>query len=434
MAPETPRTRILLRIERIVYPGRSLARREGKVIFTDEGLPGELVEAEIIRDRKDYGEARTTAVLEPAAERRAPRCKHYRACSPYQVLDYDLELRVKRDQVAELIGRRPGLEPEKLVIQPSPETWGYRNRARFHLLGQPGSLTLAYNRPGSTREFIPVEWCFLVSERMNGLLAATLEGLNAAETEGVADIEVRESGSRSGVLVVLSGGRYRREAIPRSLVPDLTERFPLKGLVWLEEWGGAVRERVIFGAGELEEEAAGVRYRFGARSFFQVNRYLLGEALLEARRAADEVGARKIADLYCGVGTFGLALAAQADEVEGVESEPANTARLKRNIPLNGLTNFRVRAGTAERWIREVLGHGPDLVMVDPPRKGLGPSITGPLRDDPPGRLVYLSCDLATLARDLADLRGRFTLTRLTLLDFFPHTPHIETLSVLDRR
>lgn len=434
MTKESPPARDRVRIEQIVYPGRSLARRRGKVVFTDEGLPGELVEVEITRDRKDFSEARTVGVLEPSAHRRDPRCEHYRVCAPYQILDYGFQVEVKQKQAEDMLGSRLGPGPGRWTVKPSPRPWGYRNRARFHLLGKPGALSLAYNRPGSVEDYVPVSACFLISDRMNGFLASALRILNSSRTIEVRDIEVRETASGSELLLVLTGNKLRPDSLPPSIVPELRKDFPLSGLVWLSESRSCISETIVSGSGYIDEEAGGVHYRLGARSFFQVNRFLLEDALTEVRRAAAESGAGRIADLYCGVGTFGLALAAGAVDVQGVESDPVNAELLLQNVRRNGLSNFTVRPGTAEDWIGRVLAGKPDLVLVDPPRRGLGPRVTRPLTQSPPPRLVYLSCDPATLGRDLESLRSVYALSRATVFDFFPQTPHIETLIVLDRR
>jgi 23S rRNA (uracil1939-C5)-methyltransferase len=423
-----------VRIEQVVFPGRSLARREGKVLFTDEGLPGEQVEVEIIKDRNDFSEGRTVSVLEPSALRREPRCEHYKTCGIYQVMDYGFQVEIKRKQLGDILGSRLGLGPEVWTTHPSPRPWGYRNRARFHLLGKPGGLTLAYNQPGSRRNYVSVRACSLVSDRMNELLNAALRILNASRTEAVRDIEVRETASGSELLLILMGSGRGADVSPPSLVPELKNRFPLRGVVWLSEGRSRISETIIHGLGYINEEVGGLRYRLGARSFFQVNRFLLPDALTEVKRAAAEAGVRRIADLYCGVGTFGLALAIGAEDVQGVEPDPLNTAFLLENVGRNRLTNVTVRAGTAEEWIGRILSEKPDLVMVDPPRRGLGRSVIGALVQSPPPRLLYMSCDPATLARDLKTLLKVYALARAAVFDFFPQTPHIETLCVLDRR
>ena len=433
MPNESEPSSFSVRIEKIVYPGRSLAVYQGKVVFTDEGLPGELVEVRVTKERPNYLEARTVLIEEASPQRRPARCDHYRACAPYQVIDYPLQVELKTLQVEELLGRRLGVEPWCPAVKPSPETWGYRNKARFHLIGREGHLAPAYHEPDSTRSYVPVGACHLISERMNGLLASALELLNAARVTAVKEVEVKETADGGEMLLILSGAKYSKAALPAGFGPNLKKRFPLSGLIWLTETGERVSEVILQGRDFLEEKAGGLTYRIGARSFFQVNRFLLEDTISLVRSAAGETGARRIADLYCGLGTFGLALAAGAEEVWGVESDPGNIAFLEQNMRLNKADNFRLGRGTTEDWAGRILAGQPDLVIVDPPRKGLGPRVVGSILKSPPPRLFYLSCDPATLARDLKSLLARYKLERLWLLDFFPHTPHIETLSVLAR-
>jgi 23S rRNA (uracil1939-C5)-methyltransferase len=422
-----------VRIEKIVYPGRSLAGHRGKVVFTDEGLPGELVEVTVTKERPNYLEARTVLVQEASPQRRPARCDHYRACSPYQVIDYPLQTELKTGQVQDLLGRQLGVEPGAMAVKPSPEIWGYRNKARFHLIGREGHLAPAYHEPDSTRSYVPVGTCHLISERMNGLLASALELLNAAKVTAVKEVEVKETADGGEMLLILAGKKFTRAAVPATLGPKLKKLFPLCGLIWLTETGERTAEVILHGRDFLQERAGGLAYRIGARSFFQVNRFMLEETLGLIRTAAREAGARRIADLYCGLGTFGLALAAGAEEVWGVESDPGNIAFLEQNVRLNKADNFHLGRGTTEEWAGRILAGKPDLVIVDPPRKGLGPRVVGPILKSPPPWLFYLSCDPATLARDLKSLLTRYKLERLWLLDFFPHTPHIETLSLLAR-
>jgi 23S rRNA (uracil1939-C5)-methyltransferase len=433
MAPEPASELPPIRVEQVVYPGKSLAHHRGKILFTDEGLPGELIAVQTVRERAGYIEARTVRVLEASARRREPRCAHYRACAPYQVMDYAFQLELKKSQVEDILGRQFGVDPGPVTVKPSPETWGYRNRARFHCARAQGRLSLAYHRPGSLRSWIPVRDCHLISDRMNGLLAAALDMLNEARATDVNEIEVRETASGRESLLILSGRKLGTTSLPPGFGPKLAKRFPLSGLIGLSQTPKGASETILYGRGYLENEAGGLVYRCGARSFFQVNRFLLDAALNEVRTVG--LGARpgRAADLYCGVGTFGLALAAAAGEVRGVESDPANAGDLAHNVQSNGLRNFAVSRGTAEAWIDRILAEKPDLVMVDPPRKGLGPRITGPILESPPPLILYLSCDPATLGRDLKILMARYRLRSLTLYDFFPHTPHIETLSILDR-
>lgn len=425
---------IQVRIDKVVYPGRSLARYQGKALFSDEGLPGELVQVKVLKERPGFIEARTVSILEASDKRREPRCEHYRVCSPYQVMDYAFQTELKRSQVAEILGHELGLEAGLLTLKASPETWGYRNKARFRLIGREGRLSLAYHEPDSPREHVPVRSCFLLSERMNGLLDAALALLNKARVTAVKEVEVRESSRLGDLLLILSGDRYKKGILPGSFATELKRSFSPAGVLWQTSAGRSGPDVILSGKDFIEDKVGGLTYRLGGRSFFQVNRFLLEETVGEVRDIALRAEARRIADLYCGLGTFGLALAGGAEEVWGVEQDPTNVGFLGQNIRLNGIDNFAIRSGPAEEWLERTLAWKPDLVMVDPPRKGLGPRITGPFQKAPPPRLLYLSCDPATLVRDLKSLLRVFVLERMTIYDFFPHTPHIETLSMLVRR
>jgi len=434
MNPKPEDGSISVRIDKVVYPGRSLAGHQGKALFTDEGLPGELVKLKVLKERPAFFEARTLSILEASDKRREPRCAHYRACSPYQVIDYSFQTELKKAQVTEMLGHELGLEVGPLTMKASPETWGYRNKARFHLVGREGKLSLAYHEPDSPRDLVPVQSCFLLSERMNALLASALALLNKAKVTAVKEVEVRESARQGDLLLILAGERFKKGTLPGSFGPELKKTFSPAGLIWQTAPGGSGTEIILAGKDYIEDRVGGLVYRLGGRSFFQVNRFLLEEAVGEVRNIAARVEARRIADLYCGLGTFGLALAAGAEEVWGVEQDPVNVGFLRQNIRLNGIDNFAVRSGPAEEWLERALAWKPDLVMVDPPRKGLGPRVTDPILKTPPPWLLYLSCDPATLTRDLKSLLRVYALHRLTIYDFFPHTPHIETLSLLGRR
>jgi 23S rRNA (uracil1939-C5)-methyltransferase len=420
-------------IKKIVYPGRSLADTDGKVVFTDEGLPGEVVEVEPVREKASYIEARTVGIVEPSARRVEPRCGHFRACSPWQNMEYALQLEVKGGQVREIFSRELKIELDRLEVVPSPKIWGYRNRARFHVLRQDNGLFAAYHEPGSEAAFIRTERCELVPDEMNGLLGAVIGGIGKGDLRGVTDVEIRRSASDGRMLVSLGVGTGADPGAVREVFGGLKEDFPLAGIVGLLNVRKKTSEVPLLGKGFVEENIAGARFRIGAQSFFQVNTEQLAAVAGEMRRIAAAAGEPRIADLYCGIGTFGVLLAPGAKEVFGVESEEANIRFLKRNLTQNGVGNYAVCEGTSEEWIGEILDRNVDLVILDPPRKGVGPGLARALAEDPVRTLIYLSCNPATLARDLKTLLGAYELAEVRVFDFFPHTPHIETLTILNR-
>jgi 23S rRNA (uracil1939-C5)-methyltransferase len=420
-------------IKKIVYPGRSLADTDGKVVFTDEGLPGEVVEVEPVRERASYIEARTVGIIEPSARRVEPRCGHFRACSPWQNMEYALQLEVKAGQVREIFSRELRVDLDRLEVVPSPKIWGYRNRARFHVLWQDNEPFAAYHEPGSEAAFIRTERCELVPDEMNGLLGAVIGGIGKGDLRGLTDIEIRRSAADGRMLISLGMGSGAEPGAVREVFGRLKDDYPLAGIVGLLNDRKKTSQVQLLGKGFVEENVAGTRFRIGAQSFFQVNIEQLAAVAGEMRRIAAASGEPRIADLYCGIGTFGVLLAPGAKEVFGVESEEANIRFLKRNLTQNGVGNYSVCEGTSEEWIGEILDRNIDLIILDPPRKGVAPDLARALADDPVRTLIYLSCNPATLARDLKILLGAYELAEVKVFDFFPHTPHIETLTILNR-
>jgi 23S rRNA (uracil1939-C5)-methyltransferase len=425
---------MVLTIEKIVYPGRRLGRHEGKVVFTDRGLPGEVVEVEVVRDRKSYTEARTARIVEAAAARREPRCGHYLVCGPYQEMDYAQQLAVKKDQVEEILGRELKEAIGIGEIGPSPEIWGYRNKIQLRVLWERERAEFVYNEPGEEASFVPVDRCHLVPERMNDLLAEVRERMNAGPWTSVTGVEIKSSRASGESLVVVHLDSEKDAAEVAAGLEEMRLRHALAGAVGFVFDGKRVAVERLFGRGFVEEKIRGLTFRIGARSFFQVNVAILERVIedMEAAMAGMGMADPVVADMYCGIGTFGMALAGRAREVFGVESDEENIASLKKNLALNGIGNFAVCEGTSEEWMEEILERGPGVVVLDPPRRGIDGRIVEALGRGPVPVIMYLSCNPATLARDLKPLVSwGYELAALKVYDFFPHTPHIECLAIL---
>jgi 23S rRNA (uracil-5-)-methyltransferase RumA len=425
---------VLIRIEKIVYPGRRLGLLAGKVVFTDRGLPGETVEVEIFKDRRSYAEARTLRIAELSPARVAPRCAHYLACSPYQDMDYAFEVDVKRTQVAEILGRELRRPFAGLMLTPSPEVWGYRNKIGLRVLREDGAAEFVYHEPGEQASFVPVDRCHLVPDRVNDLLAGLLAAIRAVPLATVDGIEIRTSRSSGESLLLCDLASEAETAAAAEAFRGLKREFGLVGAVASIYDGKRFRDEQLFGRDFIEERTGGLTFRIGARSFFQTNIGILERVFEDVAAAAGGTAEAVIADLYCGLGTFGMSLARRSREVFGVEPEAGNVVFLKKNLALNGIGNFAVCEGTAEEWLPEILDREPAVVILDPPRRGLDPAIVRGLVEEAVPRLLYLSCNPTTLARDLKGLLAAYEVTDVRVYDFFPHTPHIETLAVLERR
>jgi len=425
---------MIIRIEKIVYPGRRLGLLEGKVVFTDRGLPGESVEAELFKDRRSYAEARTLRIVEPSAARVEPRCAHYLACSPYQDMDYALEVEVKRKQVTEILTRELKRPFGPLEMTPSPEVWGYRNKIGLRVLREDGEARFVYHEPGEQASFVAVDRCHLVPDRMNDLMAALIGAINAVPLTTVDGVEIRTSRASGESLVLCDLASEAETAAAAAALRGLKRDHGLVGAVATIFDGKHFHDEKLFGRDFIEERTGGLTFHVGARSFFQTNIAILERVFEDVAAAAGPTADAVVADLYCGLGTFGMFLAKRAREVFGVEPDADNITFLKKNLGLNGIGNFAVCEGTAEEWLPEILEREPAVVVIDPPRRGVDPAIVRGLVEDPVPRLLYLSCNPTTLARDLKGLLEAYDIVDVRVYDFFPHTPHIETLAVLKHR
>lgn len=427
-------------ILKIVYPGKSLGYFEEKVVFTDEGLPGEVVEVEPIKIKKNYLEGTTKRILQASAKRRSPRCQHYRVCSPYQIMDYEDQLEIKKEQIKEIFSRQLHLELTRLEVIPSPLIWGYRNRAHFHVIWSEEMPSLAYHQPGSLETFIAVDKCFLIPEKANLVLNEALRLIQAEKLKEIKEIEVRSSFRSDETMLVLFGeDENQLNSLPNSnfLSSKLQKIFnglPVSAVILILRRKGRQQTQLILGQPLLWEEIQGIRYALGPQSFFQVNVPILDILIKDLKEIIPLSGRERLADLYCGVGTFGLALASRVAEVYGVELMAENVALFNQNLEANRVNNFNLMAGLAAKLADEILSKGMDIVIVDPPRRGLEKRVIRALKNYPSNLLIYLSCNPTTLARDLSQLFPTYQLQSLRFYDFFPQTPHIEMLAILERK
>jgi len=421
-------------IEKIVYPGRSLALFEGKTVLTDEGLPGELVEVEPTKEKKNLIEARTIRVLERSARRTVPRCSHYMTCSPYQTAAYPYQIEVKKSQVEEILGSLWDFDKKDADFVPSPKIWNYRNRTRMRVLWEGRRPSLAYVLPGTRNKYVKIEECHLVSKAANELLAAVLDVVSEKQLRSLREIEARVSWASGALLLALFWTEAPKPTDIDSIISGPGTRFPVRGIVSIFRAKTGFLEKTEWGENFIEEKVRGATFMIGARSFFQVNIDMLDSVIEDIEAWAGFKGSERLADLYGGLGTFGIVLAGRVAEVYGVESDAANIFFLKKNIALNGTANYRIHEGQGEEWTSLILAKRMDVVIVDPPRKGLEPATLRLLIENPAARIFYLSCNPSTLARDLKELRTAYEITSLRGYDFFPQTPHIEVLAGLERK
>ncbi len=420
----------LVEIAKPIYGGAFLARVEGKAVFVPLTLPGELARVRITQDKRGYSTAEPEEILNPSPERVAPHCSHFGSCGGchYQHTGYETQLAFKQTILRETL-ERAGVQPPEEVGVLSANPWAYRNRIRlaFDAQGNPGY------RGRRSNVVVPIRECPIASPLLvQAALASAEIARGLSWLPRPTEISLFSNADESALLASASTSsrdpghfaqwaRALEERIPALKGAELQAQAPAgKHIRTIAEWN--------WGSPSLTYLAAGFDYRVDRGAFFQVNRWLV-DALVE-RVAAGQSG--KLAwDLFAGVGLFARKLTGSFERVVAVESAQASKAALVHN--LQGTTGEAIHAETLPFLLRQST-EKPDLIVVDPPRTGLGPETTTLLAKIAAARLVYVSCDPATLARDLRPLLASgYRIQFLTLADLFPQTFHIETVAHLIR-
>lgn len=423
-----PAAERLVQIEKPIYGGAFLARDEGKAIFVPLALPGEQVRVRVVEEKRGYATAEIDELLVASSERIAPACPHFGPCGgcQYQHAGYETQLQIKQAVLRETLERGGIHVPDDIFVL-SSHPWGYRNRIRlaFDAQGNPSY------RGRRSHAVVPIKVCPIAAPLV--VLAAVAAGevlKSFAPALRATELALFCNADESALLLtvfVASPMRIRFDefaAALRSRIPQLAGAE----LVF-ETAHQPPRTLAQWGESSIQYRAAGSDYRVDHGAFFQVNRWLV-DGLVE-RVTARHTGA--IAwDLFAGVGLFARHLAKSFHQVVAVESSLAAIAALESNLA--GTTGAAVRDSTLEFLRRNRTSAAPDLVVVDPPRTGLGAEITAMLADLAPPAVVYVSCDPATLARDLRGLvTAGYELESIALVDLFPQTFHLETVVRLHR-
>ncbi len=432
-------------VDALVSDGRGLGRHEGVVVLVEDALPGQRVRARVVSVRKSLAEAELEAVLTRSPDEQEPPCPHAGKCGgcSWQSLAYERQLawkeRIVRDAL-ERVGKVQ--EPPVLPILGSPQAWGYRNKMEFAFgTSEDGGRTLGLRERGS-RNIVEVTGCLLQTPLTLRVLAAVRELANGPfRALPLRFLVVREPGAGGCFVEVIAGpgcdaeagGRFA--ATLRAVLPEVT------GFVLSERAAPsdvAYGERTLYADGRLEEQVGPVRLDLGHNAFFQVNTSAATLLYAEAARFAALEGQNPVLwDVYSGVGSIGLYLAHAVPglRVVAVEEMPGAVRCARKNAKALGVKDYRVESGDAKSVLGRLLklGPKPDVVVVDPPRAGIDARVAQQLVEAAPQRIVYVSCNPATLARDVARLAPAFALKAARPVDLFPQTPHVETVALLER-
>jgi 23S rRNA (uracil1939-C5)-methyltransferase len=427
-----------LEIDSLAYGGRGVARANGYVVFVAGALPGDRVRARLDKAKRGYAEGSAIELVRPSAERVPVACEHDgEPCpgAPWQSLPYERQLAHKSEQVAEALRRIGGLEGfEVEPAEPAVEPWRYRNKLEYSFGDRDGDLVLGFHARGRWDRILDVDDCRLASAPNN---AARNEVRGWARSAGLPAYDRRAQAGALRNLVVREGRRTGRLQT-RLVTSDAAIPRPPVDLHTVVEGpsGGTDGPTGVLGREHLEEELCGLRLRISPGAFFQTNTEMAERLYGVATEYAGLRGRERVFDLYCGIGTIGLVMAAEAGEVWGIETVEEAVRDAEENAARNGVGNANFMRGDARVAISPLLERAgrPDVVVVDPPRAGLSKKIVRRVIECAARRIVYVSCNPTTLAPNAAQLaEAGYRLRRVRPVDMFPQTPHIECVAVLER-
>lgn len=448
-------------IESLAFGGRGVARVDGMAVFVAGGLPGDTVTARVVKAKKRFAEAETVAVVAPSPHRVKVRCPHFGECGgcAVQDLDYAEQVAQKAAQVENALKRIGGVE--SLVMDPaapSPAVWNYRNKMEFAFEQRDNRLHLGLRAAQSAGDkglppVVDVEECHLCAGRDVEILRLAREfaqgsGLPAfdpATNSGFwRHLVVRHTALGEIMVHLITSAEEKLYGRAVGLGETLVDRFPdLTSFIHSSRAKrslAAVGEKIEFRLGTrtveemVEHDGRQARYHVAPNAFFQTNTAGAGTLFGAVREYGAFDGTETLLDLYCGCGAIGIFLADKVRRVVGYEISEEAVAKAWSSAKLNGLTNCEFTAGTLDGG--DALKGLPkaDVLVMDPPRAGIHENTAQAILKLAPGRIIAVSCDPATLARDVKRLSEAYDLKRARAVDLFPHTHHIETVALLELR
>jgi len=459
-----------IQIDAYAAEGKSIAHLEdGKVLFVENAIPGDVVNARITKEKKSWAEGKIMQVVQPSADRIDPFCPHFGICGgcKWQMLPYEHQLRYKQQQVQDQLSRIGHVAlPEMQPILGSPHQRYYRNKLEFtfctsryltdeEIRQADGAKiekepALGFHAPGMFDKVVPIHTCYLQSEPTNILLNVlrsytqlhNLPYYDYREQNGwLRNVVIRVA--RTGEVLINVVLHHEDEPQRKALLDHLLAEVP--GITSLHYTiNGKVNDSIhdldvhtYFGKGYIEETLEDFRFKISPKSFFQTNTYQ-AEALYRATREfAGLTGNEVLYDLYCGTGSIGIFCSANAGKVIGIEVVEDAVKDAAENAARNNLSHCRFFAGDVATVCTDAFfeTHGrPDVIITDPPRAGMHEKLVQQILRIAAPKVVYVSCNPATQARDLQLLDAVYKVTRLQPVDMFPHTHHIENIALLELR
>ncbi|MCH6267380.1 23S rRNA (uracil(1939)-C(5))-methyltransferase RlmD [Neobacillus citreus] len=446
-----PKQTFPLTIKRLGINGEGVGYFKKQVVFVPGALPGEEVVVEATNIHPKHAEAKIKKIRIKSPHRVKPLCTVYDQCGGCQLqhLDYKQQLKEKRDIVIQSLERHTKLNIEKLDIRETigmEDPWGYRNKSSFQVKAIDGKV-LAGLYGLNSHQLINIDECAVQHSQTNEATSAVkriLEELkipiyNEKSRKGIVRTIVTRVGIQTGELQIVLITTQKELPKVDIIIQEIQKRLPnVKSII--QNINGQ-KTSLIFGeetlplAGEefIQETLGDLQFELSARTFFQLNPVQTVKLYNEVKKAAALTGQEKVVDAYCGVGTIGLWLADQAGEVRGMDVIPESIEDAKKNAKRHGLNNTKYVPGKAEevlpKWVKK--GWKPDVIVVDPPRTGLEGQLIQTILQAEPTKLIYISCNPSTLAKDIQTLSSKYDVEYIQPVDMFPQTAHVECISQL---
>jgi len=466
-------------IEKLTHGGAGLAHIDGIPVFVPDSIPGQQVEIVITKNKESYREAKVTKVLRKAKDEIMPRCSHFHDCGGcvWQNLPYDKQINYKEDIVRETLEHltpveedvRKSLPGRVLKIIPSPQLYHYRNKLEMSFGYQAmrtedvngrriyfdENPTIGFHQPGQWSTVLPITECHLYDEQIGVLLAAVrrfmeetrLPVFNPKTQKGLLRTLLLRRGIQTGeqmICFIVHARKKELEPLFQHFMRHFGGRSHLASLLIVEHLGVNDKPEnpkihTLIGKPTISERLFDLQFEISPFSFFQTNT-LGAEKLYRAIADAADLSLRDtVLDAYCGMGTIGQYLARFCQRVVGIESHPSAIEDALKSAGKNKISNISFYKGRTEQILKDQLKAGSkyqfDVIVLDPPRAGLHPKALEAVIEHAPKKIVYVSCNTATLARDLGGfLKNGYELRTVQPVDLFPHTAHIESVSLLQKK
>lgn len=451
----------------VAAEGKSIARVDDMVVFIPYGAPGDVVNIKLDKKKRSYAEAHIVDMLKPSPDRVAPVCEHFGVCGgcKWQHIPYESQLRHKRDQVVDALTRIAKVEiPEVNPTLGSKETFCYRNKLEytfsckcwitFEDLRSGREIAdrnaLGFHIPGAFDKVLDIKKCWLQDDLSNRIrlfvrqyaLAKGYEFYDIKAQQGLMRTLMVRIASTGEVMLIVVFARPEQEKID-DLMGAIAAEFPeITSLLYVvnQKVNDTIADQEVItyrGRDYINEEMEGLLFRIGPKSFYQTNSLQAYELYKVARRMACLKPDDLVYDLYTGTGTIANFVARQVKKVVGIEYVPEAIADAKLNSEVNGIDNTIFFAGDMKDVLTDgfIEEHGrPDVMIIDPPRAGMHEDVVNVILNARPERIVYVSCNPATQARDLALMDSLYRVEEVQPVDMFPHTHHVENVVRMTRR